>query len=295
MKPELIMVETYDRCNLSCTVCCAGKALYPKKNENTFLSLSIIESIINAAKKINPIPIVQLGYRSEFFCDPRAAEIIDICKDVPLLVVTNGTLLMKNINILKNINEILISVLGARQGEFLYDEITSLDYWKTIRIIKELSRDFGNIGIVHSVYTAKDALYLLNDLKNVKLRRITFNQLIPPTDFSNNVYSSNFKNEAILLWDIFSSLIHPLTKKSLIYLKQSFAKGINTCPHRLNEFCVNANGEVELCCVGIGIPLRKWDDGKEFFAPDLIQGMWIPHEHCKIVPCCTTWYEGSEK
>jgi MoaA/NifB/PqqE/SkfB family radical SAM enzyme len=129
-----VQIETYDACNLDCTVCDFGRT----ERTATILTLHQIEEILNHFKIQNPNVKIQFGYKSEFLVDKRAIEISKLCYPLYTIIWTNGILLESHLNVGLRCNEIIISILGGIEEPYSYNNVTKLSIEKTISTIYQI-------------------------------------------------------------------------------------------------------------------------------------------------------------
>jgi len=137
---QKIYIEITNRCNLNCTFC-------PKNiRKNEDMTIEKFEYIINQIKDYTNL--IYLHVKGEPLIHPNINEILGICDKHNILVnlTTNGTLLKKNINILKNrkcLRQINISVHSSVENQkenseiekYIYDITQCVDELKESTII----------------------------------------------------------------------------------------------------------------------------------------------------------------
>lgn len=196
-KFKSIYIEITNICNLSCSFCSQDNL--EKKN----ITSSEFEYIL---KEINNYTdYIYLHVKGEPLLHPNLKEILNLCKkyNKQVNITTNGTLLMKNIEILKNskvVRQINISLHSENNKEHYLDEIFDATrqlsediivvyrFWtlnnlklnkKSTEIVEKITDNYKlstetvdkiytdeNIKIANNIYISKDNLFVWPDLNN---------------------------------------------------------------------------------------------------------------------------------
>ncbi len=112
-----IYIEITNRCNLNCSFCKNTK----RKKED--MSLDTFKKVIDKIKKYTDY--VYLHLKGEPLIHPSLEEFIDYCfdNDIKVNLTINGTLLKENVDKLKKIRELNISLHSENNDEYYLDKV----------------------------------------------------------------------------------------------------------------------------------------------------------------------------
>lgn len=231
---QKIYIEIINTCNLNCTFC------MPTSRKSRIMSLKEFENIILEVKQYTNL--VALHVKGEPLMHPKLKEILECCEknNIKVNITTNATLLLKNINILKDsgsLRQLNLSIHSINENEELFlDSKKYLDQiFKAVRILKEnnnpyisyrlwnlekLANNEENIKIIKALENE----YKIDDL----LEKAKHNSFI---ELSKNVF---LNQDVEFVWPS---------------LKNEFISDNGKCWGLRNQIAILSNGDVVPCCL----------------------------------------------
>lgn len=231
MKLKKIYIEITNICNKNCTFCIKSK------REKREMKLEEFSQIIDEVKEYTDY--IYLHVKGEPLLHSQFKEIIDMCdlKNIKVNITTNGTLLSKRKDIIKNsrsIRQINISLHSYEENN---------DYNSLFNAVDELNKS-TNIYLVYRYWTINSK----TDLK----KKYSMNELINHYQFNSNIIDkiyneNNIKVNETLYINKDEEFIWP-SLNNCYYCEKGSCYGLKT------HIGILSDGTVVPCCLdGDGI------------------------------------------
>ena len=238
-----IYVEITNVCNLHCAFCPVTK------RPNRFMTVTEFEHTI---KNIKPYTnLIALHVKGEPLLHPNLKEILDICTiyNIQVNITTNATLLLENIEILKNspaVRQINLSIHSVKQNNGM-DELNYLNnIFSAVDTLQETNNK-NKIYISYRLWNLKNisendenfnVISILQDKYNINnlLAKCKLNDFIKLDD---NVFLNQDKT---FIWPTINST----NNNNDININK---KRSGTCQGLRSQIAILSNGDVVPCCL----------------------------------------------
>jgi len=243
-----ILIQNYDGCNLNCQVCAYHSQPVKGVRMTDEVFALVRHRLIEFDKCAKKYRVV-FGYCAEPTLDISLAKRIKDLRfclnNASIGIHTNGVLLKNNLHLLKNTDQLMLSILGSSEGEHSFEKITGLSFDRHIDLIKNISQRFeGNITIIVSLRTLENKtelekmLYGLKDtgveilLNQLEIQSSGVRTIIP---FNTDVLADLQKN------GVNGLKVH--TSSATMYRED------NLCDMLVKEMPVYTDGSYGICCI----------------------------------------------
>ena len=269
MTEKRIYIEINNTCNFSCRFC-----PYPLlKNKKENLNLNTIKKLIKDINENIPYRIIYFHNLNEPFLYPKIDELIEFCDEnnIKYGITTNGALLDKHIEVLKNskMSELNISyqVINEMENNYRKNKMSVKEYREyLVNNIKKFKDYFKGEIKIKLLMTTKDSIFNGNKINGIE----TLQELIDEIDRFNYLFLKKHltKNQIhklsqlditkfckINIFDnIFIELFPFLTWGN--YYDKVHKAFFGNCDGLTGQLQIKVNGDVLPCCYDFNSKLK---------------------------------------
>lgn len=231
---QKIYVEIINTCNLKCSFCT------PTCREQKMMSIEEFEQVISKIKSYTNI--VALHVKGEPLMHPQLKEILKCCEkcNIQVNITTNATLLLKNIDILKNSNslrQLNLSIHSVTKNEELSYELQ--DYMNQIFRAVNILKQNNNPYISYRLWNLESLIQNEENIEIIKMLELEYK-------IENLIEKAKRNSFVELSKNIFLNQDFEFIWPSL---ENEFISDKGKCWGLRNQIAILSNGDVVPCCL----------------------------------------------
>lgn len=228
-----VYVEITNICNLRCSFCLPGK------REPKTMSLSEFEHV--AKEVILVTDLITLHIKGEPLMHPELDGILKVCESVGLKVniTTNGILLLKNVEILKNSCVRQLNISLHSMGENVGSNLSVKEYMENIFTAVRILKSIGGPYISYRLWNLQSLTENEENYEIIKLLEKEY-------DISDLINLSKLNSFVELGDKIFLNQDLEFKWPSM---EDEVVSSIGKCYGLRNQIGILANGDVVPCCL----------------------------------------------
>ncbi len=249
----IFTIDIVDSCNLACLSCPRGHG----GGKNThYMSLNLLDKILNKAQKECTIHDVRLHDWGEPFLHPQLPEIIKLIKSYNISCRVSSNLSFKNINLflekisVSGLDKLLVSVSGFKQNQYQRNHKRGdIEIVKdNLKFLYELSKHEKHrikeicINYHHYKDNWNEALLFKQFADFLGFKIVCYPAYLLPIETAMNEYKTSHVDTSY-------GNIHKYIIKLPSGLKSFLSENkLERCPYLFNRVSIDSYGRFKLCC-----------------------------------------------